>query len=62
MGVYIRNKEKPNSCSECFYALFCAECKVKAIINKSGTIYYTKKKPEDCPMIEIDEDKIKQLL
>jgi len=62
MGVYIKSEEIPKSCSSCFYAIHCNECGFKTTIKDNATILYSGKKPDNCPLIEIKEEKIKQLL
>lgn len=55
MGVYIKNQEMPKSCSDCFYAIRCEKCIFKNIIAKNDDIiYYVGKKPDDCPLEEIE--------
>lgn len=63
MGVYIKTEEVPTSCSNCFYAVHCDKCIFKEIILRNDEIiFHIGNKPENCPLIEIDESKIKQLL
>ena len=63
MGVYIEGIEMPKNCSQCFYAVHCEECAFKDIVLKGEeVIYYIGKKPENCPIKEIKNNKIKQLL
>ena len=58
MGVYIKDKEMPSNCSSCFYAVHCKACIYKATIEIKDTIFYIGKRPENCPLVEIDlEDK-----
>ena len=56
MGVYIKGIEMPKGCSDCFYAIRCDACIYKAVLELKDTIYYLGKKPDDCPLVEIDED------
>lgn len=56
MGVYIKNVEMPKSCSDCFYAIRCDACVYKAALDLKNTIFYMGKKPDECPLIEIDEE------
>lgn len=63
MGVYIKNQEMPTSCTNCFYAVHCEACVFKDVALKGEeVIYYIGKKPENCPIKEIKNNKIKQLL
>ena len=63
MGVYIEDVEMPKNCSQCFYAVHCEECVFKDVALKGEeVIYYIGKKPENCPIKEIKDNKIKQLL
>ena len=62
MGVYIYEKTAPNSCTECFYAVRCDKCIFKGDLINKDTMYYYNYKPKDCPMVEIDDNKVKQLL
>ncbi len=58
MGVYIKNQEMPTSCSNCFYAIHCEACIFKNIVTKNDdVIYYVGKKPDDCPLEEIEDKK-----
>lgn len=58
MGVYIKNQEMPTSCTNCFYAIRCEKCIFKNIIAKNDDIiYYVGKKPDDCPLEEIEDKK-----
>lgn len=57
MGVYIKNQEMPTSCTNCFYAIRCEACAFKSIILKSDEIiFHIGKKPDECPLIEVDEE------
>ena len=58
MGVYIKNQEMPTNCSNCFYAIHCEACVFKKKITKNDdVIYYVGKKPDDCPLEEIEDKK-----
>lgn len=58
MGVYIKNQEMPTSCSNCFYAIHCEVCIFKNIVTKNDdVIHYVGKKPDDCPLEEIEDKK-----
>ena len=57
MGVYIKNEKVPKSCSSCFYAVHCNECIFKTTIKDNATILYSGKKPENCPITEIEDNK-----
>ena len=56
MGVYIKGIEMPKSCASCFYAVHCEVCIYKVAINAEGIVFYLGKKPDDCPLIEVDEE------
>ena len=63
MGVYIKNQEIPTSCTNCFYAIDCKECIFKDIVlTNDEIIFHIGSKSKDCPLIEIEDNKIKQLL
>lgn len=57
MGVYIKNEKAPKSCSSCFYAVHCNECIFKTTIKDNATILYSGKKPENCPITEVEDNK-----
>ena len=56
MGVYIENQKMPITCSDCFYATYCNKCKFGIELKKDSIIYYIGKKPNDCPLIEINNE------
>ena len=57
MGVYIKGIEMPKSCSDCFYVEHCTKCIFgKIIMNKNGIIFHMGKKPDDCPLEEIEDE------
>ena len=56
MGIYIKNEKMPTSCANCFYAIHCEVCIYKVAINAEEIVFYIGKKPDDCPLIEIDEE------
>lgn len=60
MGIYIENEKMPKNCTSCFYAIHCSECVFKDInLKGENVIYYLGLKPKDCPLVEIENEKIK---
>ena len=56
MGVYIKDEKMPKSCTDCFYAKRCNVCVYKVVLNLEETIFYIGKRPDECPLEEVDEE------
>ena len=56
MGIYIKNEKMPKGCASCFYAVHCEVCIYKVAINAEGMVFYIGEKPDDCPLVEVNEE------